>query len=91
MSDTESLAQLYNEVDQFVGELQSENETHLAAILTHRLHNVAWTGPQELLEELHSVLAKYLEVREKQPPMPLTRHARAILENIERALRANCR
>lgn len=50
--------EIYPKVENLIKELQRMGTSKLAAVLEHRMHKVAWTTRQELLEELENVLRK---------------------------------
>lgn len=48
---------VYPAIEELIERFKSHPTSKLSAILDHRMHKVAWTTRDELLEELHKVLA----------------------------------
>jgi uncharacterized membrane-anchored protein YjiN (DUF445 family) len=55
---------IYPALDELIDELKTDGHSRLAAILNHRMRNVAWTTRSELFEELRNILTKALESNE---------------------------
>lgn len=88
MPDAQFLTKLYESVDNLTRLLDEQRNVDYAALLRHRLHEVAWTSPYELLEELSEVLARYVA----EPPAYATdqtvRQVRVVLADVQAALRS---
>jgi hypothetical protein len=56
----ETTKDVYPAIEELIQRLSSHPKSRLSAILNHRMHKVAWTAGDELLEELHKVLASEL-------------------------------
>ncbi len=67
MKQIQTVQDVYPAVDELVVDLKTSGESRLAAILHHRMHQVAWTTGSELLEELQDVLAGALKSEAKLP------------------------
>lgn len=52
---------IYPALDELIDELKTAGHLRLAAILNHRMRQVAWTTRSELFEELRNILTKTLE------------------------------
>jgi hypothetical protein len=80
MIHVQTVDDVYPALDELVVELNAFGEPRLAAILHHRMHQVAWTARSELFEELQSVLSKAVACDDTKLPQSLK-------EQIERVLR----
>lgn len=58
MIQIQSPDDIYPAVEELIELLKQHPTSKLSAILDHRMHKVAWTAGDELLEELRSVLTK---------------------------------
>jgi len=58
MIQIQSPDDIYPAVEELIELLKQHPTSKLSAILDHRMHKVAWTARDELLEELRSVLTK---------------------------------
>ena len=56
----ETTKDIYSAVEELIQRLSSHPKSKLPVILDHRMHKVAWTTGDELLEELQKVLASEL-------------------------------
>ena len=79
MIQVQTVEDVYPALDELLVELKAASQSRLAAILHHRMHQVAWTVRSELFEELQNVLTKALESDEARLPELLK-------EQIERVL-----
>jgi HPt (histidine-containing phosphotransfer) domain-containing protein len=52
---------LYAEIEGLIAKLESAGYRHLAEILSHRIHKVAWTSGSELMDELARTLEQVLQ------------------------------
>lgn len=58
MIQIQSPDDIYPAVEELIELLKQHSTSKLSVILDHRMHKVAWTTGDELLEELRSVLTK---------------------------------
>lgn len=79
MKQVHTVEDVYPALDEVAIKLRAIGESRVAAILQHRMHEVAWTARSELFEELQSVLTKALEPHATTLPQSLK-------EQIERVL-----
>jgi len=63
--------------------LETGNQSKLAAILHHRMHQVAWTTRTELLEELQNVFMKALQSETESLPEPIRIQIQRMLQVID--------
>ena len=61
MKQIQTIEDVYPAIEELIAELKLGSRSHLADILHHRMHLVAWTTASELLEELHCVLGEALQ------------------------------
>lgn len=87
MKQVQTVEDIYPAVEELVAELKLAGHSKLAAILQHRMHQVAWTARSELFEELQSVLRKALEPEETSLPELLKNQMQQVLEVINGYLR----
>jgi len=79
MKQIQTIEDVYSALDEMAGELQAAGQSRLAAILHHRLHQVAWTTRSELLEELHKLLTNALDSNQEELPLLLRQQIERIL------------
>ena len=75
-------------VDELAVELKAAGESRLAAILHHRMHQVAWPARSEPFEELQSVLTKALKSDEVKLPQLLKEQVERVLFVVGNFLKA---
>ena len=80
MKQVQTIEDIYPALDELAVELKTAGELRLAAILHHRMHQVAWTARSELFEELRTVLTNALKPDGVKLPQSLK-------EQLERVLR----
>jgi hypothetical protein len=59
--EVQVIEDVYPALDELIVKLRVAGESRLAAILDHRLHQVAWTTRAELFEELRNILAEAVQ------------------------------
>jgi hypothetical protein len=88
MTDVQTVDDVYPALEELITELKSAGEPRLAAIIQHRVYQVAWTTRSELFEELERVLAGALETGETTLSRTLKDQIRRVLFVVRRFLRA---
>lgn len=88
MKRVETVEDIYPALDELVVELKAIGKSRLAAIINHRMHDVAWTARSELFEELQKILAGALKSDQVQLPELLEEQIRHVLVVIEKSLNA---
>ena len=86
MKQIQTTEEVYPAIEELIAELKLGSHSKLAAILHHRMHQVAWTTRSELFEELQSVLTKALEC-ETSLATPLRDQVHQVLTVVEKCLR----
>lgn len=86
MKRVETVEDIYPALDELVVELKAIGKSRLAAILNHRVHQVAWTARSELFEELQKILAETLKSDQVQLPELLDEQIQRVLVVIEESL-----
>jgi hypothetical protein len=61
MKQVQTVEDVYPAIEELIVALETGNQSKLAAILHHRMHQVAWTTRTELFEELQNVFTKALQ------------------------------
>lgn len=56
MISIQTTEDIYPAIEELINRLKSHPTSKLSAVLDHRMHKVAWTAGDELLEEVHKVL-----------------------------------
>ena len=87
MKQIETVEDVYPAIEELIAELKLAGHSKLAAILHHRLHQVAWTARSELFEELQGVLTKALKPEKTSLPELLKNQVQRVLEVINGYLR----
>lgn len=64
MIDIKTVDDIYPAVEEIIERLRAHPISKLSAILDHRMHKVAWTTRDELLEELHKVFSTAITEKE---------------------------
>jgi hypothetical protein len=83
MKQIPSIDDVYPILDELIVEIKEADQSHLAAILHHRLHEVAWTTCLELFEELRNRLTKAVQSDDPKLPEQLKVKAELILRTID--------
>lgn len=86
MIDPGKSKDVYSCVDQLIRELSARGDSHLAEVLHHRLHEVAWTTDQELFLELQKILSDVGGYEKENLTRPLTLKIEQILTKIQTSL-----
>ena len=79
MKQVQTVADTYPALDELAVELKAIGQSGLAAVLHHRMHQVAWTTRSELFEELRNVLTKTMESERANLPEPLRKQIERII------------
>ncbi len=88
MREVRAFEDVYPAMDELVAELKAAGELRLAAILHHRMRQVAWTARSELFEELQNILTETLESDETTLPQLLRERMDRVLAIIISFLKA---
>lgn len=80
MRPVQTIDDVYPTLDELMMELRTAGQPRLAAMIGHRMYQVAWTARSELLKELQKLLAEALEADQLKLP-------HALRGQIERVLR----
>ena len=88
MIDVQTVDDVYPALEELIVELKRDGEPRLAALIQHRLHQVAWTTRSELFEELQRVLGGALESDETAASSTSRDQIQRVLLVVEESLRA---
>lgn len=77
-----SIDDVYPAIDEIIDAARAAGELHLATVLNHRMHRVAWTTRSELFEELQSVLTNSPGVEATAVPDEWKEQVNAVLSVI---------
>lgn len=84
MKQVQTVEDVYPAIEELIAELKTTNQSSkLAAILHHRMHQVAWTARSELFEELQNVFTKALQSETAIIAKPTRNQIQQILEVID--------
>jgi hypothetical protein len=82
MPQFQTINDIYPALDKLVDELKATGHSRLAAILHHRIYQVAWTARSELFDELQHVLTKAMQSDDTNLPQPVRDQIEQILRII---------
>ena len=88
MIQIQTINEVYPALDEVVAELNDADQSRLATILDHRMHEVAWTARSELFEELRDVLTDALKADAGKLPVELKQQMERVLNVIREYLQA---
>jgi sensor domain CHASE-containing protein len=88
MKSVKSGEDIYKATEDLITELKSRNLPNLAAVLSHRLHQVAWTTRSELFEELRDVLMQGLNSQRESMADDLKSRIQLLLQAISQFSKA---
>jgi hypothetical protein len=83
MKQVQTAEDIYPAIEELIAEFETGNQSKLAAILHHRMHQVAWTARSELFEELQNVLTKALQSETVSLSEPVKHQLQRILQVID--------
>jgi bifunctional pyridoxal-dependent enzyme with beta-cystathionase and maltose regulon repressor activities len=83
MRQLQTIEDVYPAVEELIVELNRTTHSHLASILDHRMHQVAWSTGSELLEELQAVLREALDLQKEGMPESLVIQVQRVIQIID--------
>ena len=86
MKQLQTVEEIDIAIEKLIAELKLLNYSKLAAILNHRMHQVAWTTRAELFEELQAVLSRALVSDTERLNETQKSHVMNLLQAIKKVL-----
>ena len=83
MKQIQTIEDVYPALDELIAELKAADQSRLATVLHHRLHEVAWTSGLELFEELRTVLTRAVQSDDPKLPEQLKGNAEQIMHALD--------
>lgn len=78
-----TIKQIYTSIDELIEILKGSEYQSLSTILEHRMYKVSWTSGYEMLEEITSVLRRFISEHENTLNESVAKKINIIIEDIQ--------